>query len=228
MTTELNTHVTLLPIVKGQVNPFELFPKLQTIWSPELYAEAYAATEDWLSTDDSGEIYLIFFHEEVVGITGWWPLDATRAGLRWHGVADVLRGKGISTRALAILTDWLKSRFKHLVEITMTDAPVSYFCKVGFIESTDPEYNKEIFDLAGYKGHRVLVVSTPTSELISEVAKNTKIQYIPVNKDWWMNELRSLAFGSGVTTGAQRRAVMIALHVLEGKTYNEETGEWKN
>lgn len=52
-------------------------------------------------------------------------------------------------------------------------------------------------------------------------------QYLPTKKDWWMYELRSLATGTGVTTGDQRRAVMIALHVLEGKTWNEETGEWE-
>lgn len=53
------------------------------------------------------------------------------------------------------------------------------------------------------------------------------IQYLPTKKDWWMDELRSLGSGTDYVTGDQRRAVMIALHVLEGKTWNEETGEWE-
>lgn len=55
-----------------------------------------------------------------------------------------------------------------------------------------------------------------------------KIRYILTKKDWWVDKLRLLATGTGVTTGDQRRAVMIALLVLEGKTYNEETGEWES
>jgi hypothetical protein len=154
--------MVLTSLEKGGISPFDTYPELNTIWSPEHTALARAATDDWLQTDDSGEICLIECIADtgvvIAGITGWWPLDKTRAGLRWHGVVEQYRMKRISRGAIRRMCNTSLLDFDQLVEVTMSDAPVDHFLAVGFVEVTDEKEKEELFDLVGGYGHRFLTL----------------------------------------------------------------------
>ena len=148
-------------------SPFDENTALSTIWSAEHTALARAATDDWMRTDDDGEIYLIECIDEMgvvaAGITGWWPLDKTRAGLRWHGIVEKYRMKGISKSAIRRMCNSTSlADFDQLVEVTMTDAPVDHFLAVGFVEVTDEKEKEELFNLVGGYGHRFLTLDVNT------------------------------------------------------------------
>lgn len=85
-------------------NPFERYPQLQTLWSPELVLLAREAIDeaflDQSEGIDCGTVFLVVDPDkadEVWGITGFlpWPDGAgvlQRVGLRWHGLVVEYRG----------------------------------------------------------------------------------------------------------------------------------------
>jgi hypothetical protein len=155
--------MSLRLLKKGTSCPFETHPDLETIWSSQLAALAKAAINDWLQLpNDTGEVFLIQYFDYpidwVVGITWWWPLDDTRAGLRWHGIIEEYRSRGLSKKAIRELCNLLPHEFSELVEVTMSDQPVEHFFALGFVEVVDERQKEELFDLVGGYGHRFLTL----------------------------------------------------------------------
>jgi len=135
---------------------FDFFPGFEDIWPSKWSEQAMVATTDWTLDEADGEIFYILNDGKKIGITGWWPLSESMAGLRWHGVIPECRGHGFGKQALIYLTNRLASNYKKLIEVTMSDAPIKFFRSFGFEEITDPiliEFTKK---LVGDYGHRFL------------------------------------------------------------------------
>ncbi|MES2207774.1 MAG: GNAT family N-acetyltransferase [Pseudomonadota bacterium] len=128
------------------------FPQLISIWPNHLSLLAQDATQQWeANSDENGEIYKIIDHHlgyHVVGITGWWPISDTDAGLRWHGVIQAARRNGISKTALQLLSERLQNNYDFLHEVAYTPNAAHYFEKNGFFRSLDIEKNKKIITSA--------------------------------------------------------------------------------
>jgi N-acetylglutamate synthase-like GNAT family acetyltransferase len=99
------------------------------------------ASYDWCNSIDAGEIVVFTDRDthQLIGVTGWYPMGSEKAFLRWHGVIDGYRGKGIS----GIMLEWLMERLvtqygvMSLYETCNEENHVAYFEKLGFVKVTD-------------------------------------------------------------------------------------------
>lgn len=142
--------------LSGQTNPFDEFPELLAIWSPDLARIAKEAIDEAREFAvlypgyDHGRIFLVFDEnspERPAGITGILPWDenVSAVGLRWHGLAPQYRSLGLSgalVEAMRALACAQYPQAKEFVEF-MPDAPEhaairAYFEKIGFARSGAP------------------------------------------------------------------------------------------
>ena len=110
---------------------------------------AEEATKDFESSvNEPGEIFLICFCGEVVGITGWWPISNEEAGLRWHGIVNKWRGIGFGKKSLDLLCNKLLN-FKSIHEVAFTDKAAEYFEWVGFVREKNDGIVRRCIESAG-------------------------------------------------------------------------------
>lgn len=130
---------------------FEFAPGLRSIWRAELADMAAKHTHQWeTDTDESGRIFIASAEGAVVGITGWYRMAASEAGLRWHGVVPGERNKGYSRRMLDMVCRDLPKRIRHLYEVTRNPQSRDVFCRCGFEVVTDPEIIRRTVEDAEY------------------------------------------------------------------------------
>lgn len=115
--------------------------KMGKIW-PEPYATpaADAFLEDW----NSGQIYLIFAGDNIVGVTGYFlDTHSTSVYLRWTGILPEYRRKGYASKALTLLRSALAHDYSgcKLVELVPDNeygvAVKQFFLSQGFQEDPD-------------------------------------------------------------------------------------------
>ncbi len=116
---------------------FEKYPILNQIWGIVSTEYAKDATLEWQTTEDSGGIYFILLDDEVIGITGYWVIDDTYAGLRWHGIIPAYRKHGLSTISLKLLFACIPKNISVIYEIANNDKTARYFESIGFNRVTD-------------------------------------------------------------------------------------------
>lgn len=116
---------------------FEKYPILNQIWGIVSTEYAKDATLEWQTTEDSGSIYFILLDDEVIGITGYWVIDDTYAGLRWHGIIPTYRKQGLSTVSLKLLFACIPKNISVIYEIANNDKTARYFESIGFNRVTD-------------------------------------------------------------------------------------------
>ncbi len=136
-----------------EMNPFVTYPFLKDIWMPELASIAFEAyEEEAIEMKEnipslSGEAFLICLGKEIIGLTGYFPLDDTdeKVALRWHGILPHYQGRGFSKAAIEYVKSRLETQPKinTLVEfmpVISEYEPISkYFLKLGFVKSGAPE-----------------------------------------------------------------------------------------
>jgi GNAT superfamily N-acetyltransferase len=90
--------------VHSSEDPFEDYPQLKNIWSPEKTDIAAAASKEDAGT---GEIFFIEYQDTVVGITGFFvdeeDDDPSHLYLRWTGVVSAFRRRGLASLAIELL-----------------------------------------------------------------------------------------------------------------------------
>lgn len=146
----------LIPIDCTNGNILEQFPEFAEIWKHPYHEQFVEATNNYINDPDDSEILLIQNDNfDIVGITGWWPITHTIAGLRWHGIVPHVRGDGISSRAMLMLVNRLKRikfqpyNYTSLVEICGSQTTADYFIKLGFVENTDQEFKNMVIESCG-------------------------------------------------------------------------------
>lgn len=154
-----NISIEQFDLSKG--NPFILFPTLTTIWSKESFNIAFEAfDEEKIEMNnqpnlDYGEIFLIKNDNtnQVIGITGYFHCD-NEIWLRWHGITEEFRNKGISKAVLNFVIEKVKEKYPsadgivEFMPISEKHKTVSnYFTKIGFIKIGQPE----IVDFSHYQ-----------------------------------------------------------------------------
>ena len=141
----------LIPIDCTNGNILKQFPEFAEIWKSPYSEQFIEATNHFMEDPDNSEILLIQNDNfDIVGITGWWPITNNVAGLRWHGIVHHVRGDGVSSRAMLMLVNRLKTfGFTSLVEICGSVATANYFIKQGFVKSTDCNFNQMVIESCG-------------------------------------------------------------------------------
>lgn len=139
----------LVPVEKFKSHAFNEFDRLKSIWSLELSIMAEEGTNDFeTSLSEHGEILLICFLGDVVGITGWWPISDNEAGLRWHGVIPSYRKMGFSKKALDLLCERI-ANFKSIHEVAFTESAAKYFERAGFVRESNEQTIHRCLQSAG-------------------------------------------------------------------------------
>lgn len=138
--------VKIVP-VSADEDLFAENPELHSIWSPEKSALAaqYAREDAHLL-----EVFKIVVEGKTVGTTGWFtdhPEDASHVcRLRWTGVIESYRRRGITTQALMQLIPVIKScsggRYTILIESIPVnekyDSLFRFFSSLGFVLDSIP------------------------------------------------------------------------------------------
>lgn len=106
--------ISLRLITSG--DPFEEHPQLLSLWPEPLLSlarEGVSESIEAIGAADIGAIFLIEEDNRVIGITGFFPFDESglSLGLRWHGIIDSHRGKGLSQRVIRAVLEF--SRHTH-------------------------------------------------------------------------------------------------------------------
>lgn len=118
---------------------FDAFPELHSIWQPELAAIAAKHTTAWeCDTNETGNVFIAYVGGEVVGVTGWYRMSSSEAGLRWHGVLPHARRRGLSTQMLSLVCADMPQEIRHVFEATRNRHSMLAFQASGFKEVTDP------------------------------------------------------------------------------------------
>lgn len=139
----------LVPVEKFKTHVFRDFAQLKSIWAPDLLVMAEDATKDFeTSLSEPGEILLICFLGEVVGITGWWPISENEAGLRWHGIVPRYRNIGFGGKALDLLCARI-GKFKSIHEVAFTENAAKYFERAGFVRESNEQTIHRCIQSAG-------------------------------------------------------------------------------
>lgn len=150
-----------MELVKISNSVFEQNPELLSIWEGELSESFVEATEAFVNgLDDLGEIFLIKKQNELIGITGYWPLDTLvkSVGLRWHGIVKEKRGNNYGHESLLNLIEYLRLiGFEKIYEITYKDDTEKYFLDIGFSEVYDEDIKNLVYLSSGADGKKLLV-----------------------------------------------------------------------
>lgn len=133
------------------VSLFDARPELRTIWAPELAAIAAEHTAKW-ETDlsDRGCIFTAHLAGELIGVTGWYRMSDSEAGLRWHGVLPHARRRGLSRQMLGMVCQALPREIRHVFEVTRNPQSKLAFCEFGFEEVLDPAVIRRAVEHADY------------------------------------------------------------------------------
>lgn len=133
---------------------FHTHPALHNIWeNPEhtFHAvESFKAVNSGLDTD--GDAFLIIHKSgPAIGVTGWFPIDETRACMRWHGITPRYRGQGHGRAAVDLLIERIKAAgpYTELFEAAETARAARYFRDIGFVDETDEDVRRLIGNNAG-------------------------------------------------------------------------------
>ena len=139
----------MITLIDMRVNPFVAYPEFRMIWlgrddAPE--GDAVDYIEGRLPEDRK---FLICKDAEVVGMTGYWPLDKGRVALAWTGVVPSQWGQGIWREAFALLLERLPESIKYVVEPMPQDriaelAPL--YERLGFINTGKVMDHPELYD----------------------------------------------------------------------------------
>ena len=135
----MRTAFSLRAVEPEKGNPFERYPQLQTLWSPELAHIAREAIDEAFEQRargiDCGEIFLVVNPENIQDV-----------GLRWHGLLAEHRGQGLSMAVLEDVRARAHARYpmvNHFVEFMPINAEhaatAEYFERVGFCRWGPPE-----------------------------------------------------------------------------------------
>lgn len=139
---------------KKDVNLFLMNLGLLTIWPEDQTEQVVDSYEQWLhDPKESGKFYKIISDGCVIGITGYWLIDETTAGLRWHGIIPLFRNSGAGSLALQMLIELLPENVTQLHEITFTRKPQQFFCKNNFKINTNPDDIVKVIKSCGGDGH---------------------------------------------------------------------------
>lgn len=130
-------------------DPFLYNLGLLTIWNEENTVLVIDSYRFWQEGNDTGTFYKIVSDGCVVGITGYWIINETDAGLRWHGVIPLFQNCNVGSTALKLLIEKLPPNIVNLHEITLSHKPVSFFKDNGFKENLDGEAISEILLSSG-------------------------------------------------------------------------------
>ena len=130
---------------------FEFAPILRSIWRADLADIAAMHTRQWeIDPDESGKIFVASVEGAIVGITGWYRMSASEAGLRWHGVIPDERNKGYSRQMVDLVCRAMPKKIRHLYEVTRNPHSRDAFCRCGFEVVTDPEIIRRTVEDAEY------------------------------------------------------------------------------
>lgn len=144
-------------------DPFNTYPQLTYIW-PEPFNSTMqeAVLEDYqINIEhpelDVGNIYLAYKNNEVIGISGFFIADdtgytspynvnTTTIYLRWHGIINSERGKGISEEIMNLVLMEAQNKYPkiqtliELVPQTQYGIPLAkHFNTLGFIPTGEKE-----------------------------------------------------------------------------------------
>lgn len=147
--------IRLQPITETGV--FQRHPQLMYIWNEEYTKMASEATDEYFP---EGGIFLILLGRKVIGITGYYSISEDVFGLRWHGIIPKFRNQKLSKIVLDKLSEMLLNvspSVKYLVEVSGSEKAASYFRHIGFIESTDADFNAMVLKESGDIGLNVVL-----------------------------------------------------------------------
>lgn len=133
---------------------FHTHPALHNIWENPLHTfhavESFKAVNAGL--DPEGDAFLILHRSgPAIGVTGWFPIDETRACMRWHGITPRYRGQGHSRAAVDLLVERIKAAgpYRELFEAAETARAARYFRGIGFVDETDETVCRLVEEQAG-------------------------------------------------------------------------------
>lgn len=114
------------------------------IWPEPFSSQFFGACKGWMGSDEPGEI-LLYTNPKLcmlpIGVTGWYPVSAGCAFLRWHGICDMKRGRGQSRKMFEMLTYRLRTYYgiHTLYELSETENARDYFIKNHGFKLADDE-----------------------------------------------------------------------------------------
>lgn len=109
----------MIALIDMRVNPFKNYPEFQLIWPDRDDAPEDDVMDYLEGRQPHDKKFLICKGPEVVGMTGFWPLDerdGVRMALAWTGVVPSYHGEGIWGEAFKLLLERLPPNVKWLVE----------------------------------------------------------------------------------------------------------------
>ncbi len=98
--------------------------------------------------------------EEIVGLTGYYPIDDKHVGLRWHGITRTHRRKGYSHQAILELLKLTCSNGAILVEVSFSEQSKRYFINEGFAVSQDKTLLDKVIKAEGCERGSVVTILT--------------------------------------------------------------------
>lgn len=130
---------------------FEFKPELHSIWRSDLADIAAFHTKQWeIDPNESGGVLTANVDGAVVGVTGWYRMTETEAGLRWHGVLPHARKNGYSRQMIELVSQEMPSDIRCVYEVTRNPQSRAAFCQCGFEVVTDQEVIKRAVQHAEY------------------------------------------------------------------------------
>lgn len=162
----------LKTVLSHHQNPFRQFPKLKSIWRPELAVIAEEAIDETFidlannPNEDIGGIFLVYKEDtnDLMGITGYFPnlQNDKQVYLRWHGLFKEYQGSGYSQNIIQFMIEHVKTKYPHAEEfieympVIESYNPIKeYFEKMGFekvgqpdsVEWSDYQWQSYVFKL---------------------------------------------------------------------------------
>jgi hypothetical protein len=130
---------------------FDFVPDLRSIWRADLADIAAMHTRQWeIDKDESGNILTASVGGSVIGITGWYRMSTSEAGLRWHGVIPDERKNGYSRQMIDLVCQAMPRKIRYVYEVTRSEQSRDSFCRCGFEVMTDPEIIRRTVEDAEY------------------------------------------------------------------------------
>lgn len=145
-------NITLTPWRRNpQQTLFAFAPALRAIWRDDLADIAAMHTRQWeTDKNESGNILLASVDGKLVGITGWYRMSTSKAGLRWHGVIPGERNQGYSRQMIDLACRDMPKKIRQVFEVTRNPQSRDAFCRCGFEVMTDPEIIRRTVEDAEY------------------------------------------------------------------------------
>jgi hypothetical protein len=142
----------MISLIDMRVNPFKNYPEFNLIW-PDREDAPEADVIDYLEgRQPHDKKFLICKGTEVVGMTGFWPLDGKDGGrmaLAWTGVVPSHRGENIWAEAFKLVLERLPKTTQWLVE-PMPEERVEelgpLYHKMGFFNTGVVMDHPELYD----------------------------------------------------------------------------------